>query len=110
MSYTVTYDMHGKASVWLDGKLQISSDPTHPDRVEFEAWNAKQRPPLDTSDRVIEPPAPVKPREDLLAIVAKAPEALLAELWADYAQRRPDEAQAALGRLGMADTVREERR
>lgn len=107
--YTQRYDTAGKFIGVTNARGgAVPVDPANEDWLEFLEWN--KRGGLDTSDLPPpEQPAPVKERADLLAIVAKAPEALLAELWADHAKRDPDAAQAMLVRLGMADTVLEGR-
>lgn len=106
--YAITYLPTGRASVIrLADNAAISPDPKHPDRIEFKAWNAKQAKPLDTSDRVIEQPAPVKPDADLETIVAKVPEQLLLLLLTRFAKDHPDEMQGWLAKAGLSDTVRE---
>lgn len=89
-----------------DGAL-IPRDPKNQDYVEFLAWNAKQDPPLDTRNRVIEQPAPVKPDADLAAIIEKALPGLT-RLWIlKLTKDNPDITQDFLRQLGYLDTVRE---
>src|SRR5690554_79246 len=104
VTYRVDHDkLTGRATLIREGReLCWPETVVAKDDKEFIAWNAEQAVPL-----VVEDIPPVKDRERLREILAKARDQIVDEYLLDEFERRPDEMQAIFVRLGLADTVRE---